>query len=378
MKDYIKQEKQKRLKGYLTGTIFILLVFIICILAYYIYLKIDITNPAEEREQNITIAQMSQTVEQVQDQDKNIAEVLKDVNQTVVGISKVKEAGESVFLEDGVSQLGLGTGLIVSENGYILTNEHVSGKKNSTCYITMNTSKTYTGTVVWSNSDIDMAIIKINEKKLTYATLGNSDDTQVGQTVYAIGNPIGYEFQRTVTSGIISAKDRTIKLEENGEDVYMEDLIQTDATINPGNSGGPLINSNGEVIGINSVKITSAEGIGFAVPINTVKSVIESFSKTGKFDEARLGVYAYDTNTMQYMKAQSDTGVYITRVVQKTAAEKSGIKEGDIILSIDEQKLERMCELRRYIYTKKPKDEITLKILRNSREMEIKVVLEKR
>ena len=375
MKDYIKQEKQKRLKGYLTGTIFILLVFIICVLAYYIYLKIDITNPAEEK--NVTIAKMSQTVEQVQEQDKRITEVLQEVNQTVVGISKVKEAGDSVFLEDGVSKLGLGTGLIVSENGYILTNEHVSGKKNSTCYITMNTSKTYTGTVVWSNSDIDMAIIKINEKKLTYATLGNSDDTQVGQTVYAIGNPIGYEFQRTVTSGIISAKDRTIKLEENGEDVYMEDLIQTDATINPGNSGGPLINSNGEVIGINSVKITSAEGIGFAVPINTVKSVIESFSKTGKFDEARLGVYAYDTNTMQYMKAQSDTGVYITRVVQKTAAEKSGIKEGDIILSIDEQKLERMCELRRYIYTKKPKDEITLKILRNSREMEKKVVLEK-
>ena len=152
----------------------------------------------------------------------------------------------------------------------------------------MNTSKTYTGTVVWSNSDIDMAIININERKLKYATLGNSDDTHVGQTVYAIGNPIGYEFQRTVTSGIISAKDRTIKLEENGEDVYMEDLIQTDATINPGNSGGPLINSKGEVIGINSVKITSAEGIGFAVPINTVKAVIESFSKTGKFDEARL------------------------------------------------------------------------------------------
>lgn len=378
MKDYIKQEKQKRRKGYLIGVIFILLVFIICILAYYIYLKIDITNPAEEKEQNVTIAKMSQTVEQVQEQDKRITEVLQEVNQTVVGISKVKEAGDSVFLEDGVSKLGLGTGLIVSENGYILTNEHVSGKKNSTCYITRNTSKTYTGTVVWSNSDIDMAIIKINEKKLKYATLGNSDDTHVGQTVYAIGNPIGYEFQRTVTSGIISAKDRTIKLEENGEDVYMEDLIQTDATINPGNSGGPLINSNGEVIGINSVKITSAEGIGFAVPINTVKSVIESFSKTGKFDEARLGVYAYDTNTMQYMKAQSDTGVYITRVVQKTAAEKSGIKEGDIILSIDEQKLERMCELRRYIYTKKSKDEITLKILRNSREMEIKVVLEKR
>lgn len=288
MKDYIKQEKQKRLKGYLISVIFILLVFIICILTYYIYLKIDITNPAEEQTQNVTIAKMSQTIEQVDSKDKTITEVIQNVNQTVVGISKVKEAGESVFLEDGVSKLGLGTGLIVSENGYILTNEHVSGKKNSTCYITISTGKTYTGTVVWSNSDIDMAIIKISEKKLPYATLGDSDKVVVGQSVYAIGNPIGYEFQRTVTSGIISAKDRTIKLEENEQDVYMEDLIQTDATINPGNSGGPLINSNGEVIGINSVKITSAEGIGFAVPINTVKSVIESFNKVGKFEEARL------------------------------------------------------------------------------------------
>lgn len=260
----------------------------IAILSYYIYLKIDITNPEEKKTDSIVAERMLQTIEQVQEKDKTITEVIHKVNETVVGISKIKEAGESVFLEDGVSKLGLGTGLIVSENGYILTNEHVSGKKNSTCYITLNTGKTYTGTVVWSNSDVDMAMIKINEKKLNYAILGNSDEVAVGQTVYAIGNPIGYEFQRTVTSGIISAKDRTIKLEENGQDVYMEDLIQTDATINPGNSGGPLVNSNGEVIGINSVKITSAEGIGFAVPINTIKSVIENFRKTGKFEEARL------------------------------------------------------------------------------------------
>ena len=271
MKDYIKQDKQKRLKGYLLATIFILLVFIICILSYYIYMKIDIVNTAKEETGPVTIAKMSQTVGEVKENDKTVTEVIEEVNETVVGISKVKEAGESVFLENGVSQLGLGTGVIVSENGYILTNEHVSGKKNSTCYITTNSGKTYTGTVEWSNSDIDMAIIKVNEKKLSYAELGDSDAISVGQSVYAIGNPIGYEFQRTVTSGIISAKNRTIKLEENGEEVYMEDLIQTDATINPGNSGGPLINSNGEVVGINSIKITSAEGIGFAVPFNSVK-----------------------------------------------------------------------------------------------------------
>lgn len=289
MKDYIKQDKQKRLKRYLLTTIFILLVFIIFSLIYYIYLKIDVTNEEINQSQNATIERMSQTVEEVQEQDKTITEVIESVNETVVGISKLKEVGESIFLQDGVSKLGLGTGIIVSADGYILTNEHVSGGTNSTCYITLSTGKTYTGTVQWSNSDIDMAIVKISEKNLTYATLGDSDEVSVGQSVYAIGNPIGYEFQRTVTSGIISAIDRTIKLEEeDGQEVYMEDLIQTDATINPGNSGGPLINSSGEVIGINSIKITSAEGIGFAIPINTVKPVIESFINNGEFKEARL------------------------------------------------------------------------------------------
>ena len=378
MTDYIQKDKTKKLKSYLITIIIILLIFIIAVLCYYIYLKIDITT-AEEKEQNtVTIEKMSQTVGQVQEKDKTIMEVIEQINETVVGISKIKEAGDSIFLEDGVSQLGLGTGLIVAENGYILTNEHVSGKKNSTCYITLSSGKTYTGTVVWSNYDIDMAIIKINEKKLQFATLGDSDAVNVGESVYAIGNPIGYEFQRTVTSGIISAKDRTIKIEEDGEETYMEDLIQTDATINPGNSGGPLINSSGEVIGINSIKITSAEGIGFAVPINTVKSVIESFSKTGRFDEARLGVYAYDTNTMGYMQAKSNKGIYITKVIENAPAQNAGIQEEDIILSIDNQELERMCELRRYIYTKKPNDEVNLKILRNSREIEVKAKLGRR
>lgn len=284
MKDYIKQEKNKRLKGYLLTIIFILLVFIVLILMYYIYSTIDMNETqSAEKSSNIDI-----TEKQAEEKDKTITQVLEDVNKTVVGISKIKEAGDSVFLENGVSKLGLGTGIIVSKNGYILSNEHVTGKQGSICYITTNDNKTYNGKVEWSNSDIDMSIIKINAKNLKYASLGDSDKTVVGQSVYAIGNPIGYEFQRTVTSGIISGKDRTIKLEENGQEVYMEDLIQTDATINPGNSGGPLVNSSGEVIGINSVKITSAEGIGFAVPINSVKSVIDSFKNENKFEEARL------------------------------------------------------------------------------------------
>ena len=124
-------------------------------------------------------------------------------------------------------------GIVVTENGYILTNEHVCGKKNSTCYVTMEEGKKYTGNVVWSDSSIDLAIVKINMKLINSAKLGDSSLIKVGESVYAIGNPIGFEFQKTVTSGIVSAVDRTISFNENETMVYMSNLIQTDATINP-------------------------------------------------------------------------------------------------------------------------------------------------
>ena len=128
--------------------------------------------------------------------------------------------------------------------------------------------------MVWADKDLDLSITKINAQNLPCVKLGSSDELKLGQSVYAIGNPIGYEFRKTVTSGIVSALNRTLKIEENNNTSYMLDLIQTDATINPGNSGGPLILANGDVIGINSVQITSAEGMGFAVPINVVKPIV--------------------------------------------------------------------------------------------------------
>ena len=139
----------------------------------------------------------------------------------------------------------------------------------------------YNGNTVWADSDLDLAVVKISANNLKYLQLGDSDNIKIGETVYAIGNPIGIEFQRTVTKGIISGLNRTIKIEENKNSSYMEGLIQTDASINQGNSGGPLINERGEVIGINSVKIETAEGIGFAIPINIIKPVVESLTNAG-------------------------------------------------------------------------------------------------
>lgn len=379
MNDYIKKDKKKKLKRDLTKIVIFLLVFLILILSYILYDKTQITE-SNLAKQNVTVERTMQTVEEVQEKNKTVTEMIAEVNDSVVGISKVKNSGSSIFSDENVTSLGLGTGLIVGENGYILTNAHVSGEKYSKCYVTLVDGKTYDGSVVWSNTDIDMAIVKINQKNLQTATLGDSDDIKVGETVYAIGNPIGYEFQRTVTSGIISAVNRTIKFEEEGEESYMEDLIQTDATINPGNSGGPLVNAEGQVIGINGVKITSAEGISFAIPINSVKTVINSFNTDGKFEEASLGVFAFDKNVLGYLNEnlQFSEGIYIARVNTKSTAEEAGLKPGDIIISIDEQKLERMCDLRCYIYTKKPGDVVTLKIQRNNRKMEIEATLKRK
>lgn len=379
MSDYYKQDKKKKLKGRLTNALIILLVFLILILSYILYDKTQITE-SNLSQQNVIVERTTQTVEEVQEKSKTVTEMIAEVNDSVVGISKVKNSGSSIFSDENITSLGLGTGLIVGENGYILTNAHVSGEKYSRCYVTLVDGKTYDGSVVWSNTDIDMAIVKINQKNLKVAILGNSDDIKVGETVYAIGNPIGYEFQRTVTSGIISAVNRTIKFEEDEEETYMEDLIQTDATINPGNSGGPLVNAEGHVIGINGVKITSAEGISFAIPVNSVKPVIESFSINGKFDEATLGVFAFDKNVLGYINEnlQFSEGIYISKVNARSAAAEAGLKKGDILLNIDENKLERMCDLRCYIYTKKPGDKVTLKIHRNNREIEVEATLKRK
>lgn len=184
-----------------------------------------------------------------------------------------------------------------------------------------------------------------------------------------------------MTSGIISAKNRTIKIEEENKSSYMTDLIQTDATINPGNSGGPLIYPNGEIIGINTVKISTAEGIGFAIPINVIKPIIESFKNTGQFEEATIGIYAYDKEVIPYLNSSYSNnftkGIYVAQITKNGPADNTDLKEGDIITSIDGNALNTMNNLRQYIYSKKPGDEVTLEITRGKINRQIKLILGK-
>ena len=242
-----RTKKKNKSKKIISRIIILAISIIIGYYLYYTYTKIEV-NPQSYEAQRIQSTLNEQTVENVEEKSKNVADILEKTMESVVGISKLKDNGSSIFSTNTETSLGLGTGVIISENGYILSNEHVTGAKYSTCYITLENSKKYDGTVVWSDSDLDLSITKMEAENLKYINLGDSSKIRVGETVYAIGNPIGFEFRRTVTSGIISSKNRTIKLEEKDSASYMSDLIQTDATINPGNSGGPLIYPNGDVI----------------------------------------------------------------------------------------------------------------------------------
>ena len=375
----LKKRTKQAIKKTTYTLLLILSLIVISYSLYKMYQNIEITeNYTAERTKQST--RYEQTVETTAEKSKTIADVIEKVTKSVCGISKLSNAGGSILSTATASELGLGTGIIVSSNGYILSNSHVTGDKYSTCYVKIEDKDTYTGTVVWADTELDLSITKINAKNLEPATIGTSSNIRVGETVYAIGNPVGYEFRRTVTSGIISAINRTVKLEENENTIYMSDLIQTDATINPGNSGGPLINPVGEVIGINSVKITSAEGIGFAVPIDVIKPVIESFSTKGEFEEANLGLYVYDESVSQYLnnKNRFSNGIYVAQIVRNGPVDGKGIKEGELITKIDNKILNTINDLKEYIYTKKPGDTVTLSINNGRYTKEISVKLGKK
>lgn len=308
-----------------------------------------------------------------------LSQVIDSVKDSTVGISLLKPDGESILDLNVAEKWGMGTGIIVTRNGYVLTNQHLAQNVGAKLVVTLNDGKETQGKVVWNEPNIDLAIIKIDEKNLKAATLGNSANSYVGDDVIAIGNPLGVEFQGTTTKGIISGINRAFTFKENSEEVFMSGLIQTDASINPGNSGGPLINTDGEVIGINTVKLSDAEGIGFAVPINIVKPIIEKLEKTDNFDEAYLGIYALDREMIPYMDSsiKLDSGIYLTKVDKYGPCGKAGLKVGDIITSIDNIEVDRMVELREYIYSKEPGDAVTLKVV-DGNEKEVKIVLGKK
>lgn len=290
------------------------------------------------------------------------AAVVQNALPGVVGISTLKTDGRSIFDRDATTKLGVGSGIIVNSNGYIITNYHVAGGSNKKIIISFANGRNYEGAVLWGDPVIDIAIVKIDAENIPNLPMGDASTLKVGEPVIAIGNPFGLQLQGTVTSGIISALNRTIKIDTDKGTNFMEDLIQTDASINPGNSGGPLINSKGEVIGVNTIKVTSAEAIGFAIPINLAKPIVNKLINDGKFTEPYLGIFAYDRQIMPFidLNVKLDKGIYIANIDNDSAAFKSGIRQKDIVIQIDGKDVNTMAELRAYIYSKNPGDVVNI------------------
>lgn len=291
---------------------------------------------------------------------------------SVVGITTTTIDTNNIFAIPQQSQ-GVGTGFIVDSKGYILTNSHVvSDGKASDVNVLFNDGSTSNGKVLWNDPTIDLAIVKVDKTGLPVADLGNSDSVRTGDLAVAIGNPLGLEFQKSVTQGIISGLDRSIQTEQSN----MTGLIQTDASINPGNSGGPLLNDKGEVIGINTAKASGAEGLGFAIPINTAKPIVEQIIKDGKFEKVTLGIKGIDVKTFETTTGTdlaADEGVYIAEVVANTPAQKSGIQAGDVITKVGDTKITSMSDLNKALYKFSVGDKAKVEVNRGGKNITIDV-----
>lgn len=327
----------------------------------------------------------------VTDEQSSIIEVAEEASNSVVSIVITAEVPVyEYFYNDNVSteeqQIGAGTGFVVNEDGLIVTNRHVVDQEDATYTVVFNDGSTTEASVVARDSLLDIAFLEIDESDFDVQPLplGDSDELKKGQTVIAIGNALG-EFSNTVSSGIISGLQRRIVAgnQEGGNTEVLDNVIQTDASINFGNSGGPLLDIDGHVIGINVAVSAEGENIGFAIPINFVKNLVERLEREGNIERPILGVRYIQINELvqEERDLSVDYGALITvfdssdPIVNGSPAEQAGLQEGDIILEVDGERLEGETTLQMLIQEKYFGDEVELLVLRDSEEIEIEVEL---
>ena len=298
--------------------------------------------------------------------------VARTVGPAVVGITN-KAVARDIFNRTFETE-GVGSGVIFRNDGYIITNNHViAGAKE--IIVSLSDGNTVTGTLVGTDEMTDIAVVKVDMKDLPTAELGNSDEVVVGEPAIAIGNPMGLEFQGSVTVGVISALNRTLELNDR-----RVKLFQTDAAISPGNSGGALVNADGEVIGINSAKLATngVEGMAFAIPINTVKTIVNELMDKGYVARPYLGVTIFDKPTAARYGYQLsiEKGVYVFQVALDSPAGRAGFQRGDIILSIDDKEVNSVADVRNAVAAHKVGDKVKVLLDRDGKQETLNVTLE--
>lgn len=309
--------------------------------------------------------------------------VAQKILPSIVGI-RVEFPVNSIFLnQSGSTATAEGSGIIISEDGYILTNNHVVSSASSSSYYSLgeaskisvylyNDTTAYEASIVGTDEETDLAVIKIDKTGLTAAELGDSDSVAVGEFAMAVGNPLG--MQSSITAGVISGVNREV----TDSDGKTFTVIQTDAAINSGNSGGALVNSQGQVIGINTLKVsaTGVEGMGFAIPINSAKPIYEDLIQYNKVRRPYIGISGRDLDQATAQRNNLVEGVYVVSVEEFSAAEKAGIKAGDVIVKADGTDVKTMDELNAVKNTHNIGDQMTIVVNRNGEEKELTLTLQ--
>lgn len=333
-----------------------------------------------------------------------ITKTVKEVSPAVVGINvtEIRQYQDVWSANPFWSQFfaprvynqeikGLGSGAIISSDGYILTNDHVAGNA-VTARVTLTDGRVYDAKIVGSDPTSDICLLKIEEKNLPYVKFGNSDDIMIGEWTIALGNPFGLfdiNDKPTVTVGVISNTNMTLSPSNNR---YYVNMLQTDAAINPGNSGGPLINAVGELIGMNTIIAQSNDatkyglnigsiGVGFAIPSNKIKQVVDEIKSKGKVDRdfwTGLNIITVDENFAKTYNLFANRGVIINQLTKNSPAEKAGLAVGDIIVSLGGYKISNYESFLSYIFEYRTGDTVEVKFIRGEKEMTKKLKLEKK
>ena len=295
---------------------------------------------------------------------------------SVVGIQVNITKKGGFFGEQVIQGEAIGSGVIVSEDGYILTNAHVvTDATEDNINILFHDNEKAAAKLVWKDENIDLAVLKTNSTGLRPIELGDSDQVKIGDKAIAIGNPVGLNLQSTLTSGYISGVNRSIQMQDG---YVMDGLFQTDAAINSGNSGGALLDSQGRLIGINTAKVQSTDGIGFAIPVNVAKSVVSSVIEKGTFSSVQLGIQGVNLDIYkQYYdldsKVEQEYGVVIMDIVQGGSASKIDLKAKDIIVSIDGHTVESMNKLKQILLNYSTNDTVKIDIIRDGKIQQVEL-----
>ncbi|MGB7639595.1 MAG: trypsin-like peptidase domain-containing protein [Nitrososphaeraceae archaeon] len=300
-----------------------------------------------------------------------IVDAVEKVSKSVVNIASVRMVQDQLFRVFPVE--GVGSGIIVDGKGFILTNNHVVDEAQK-LRITLKDGNVFNGVVVGTDEVTDLAVVRVDSKEaLPFARLGNSDQLKIGEIVIAIGNPFGLTGGPTVTAGIVSALNRSLQFESGALE-----LIQTDAAINPGNSGGPLVNTNGEVIGINTAKMPYAQGIGFAVPVNTARVIMKDLMESGRItNRPWIGIATIKITRQlaQYYRLPTNDGVLIAQVESQSPADYADLRKGDIVEAIDGKKITDPSQMSSNIRKRSINEKIIMTINRYGRRFDCQIQL---